>query len=222
MSNPFIPDRLIPAGINDERSRAFVRAFSDEIEAVDMQSLLVQDALTVDERLLPAMTVARAMTGFMMPNMKQKFIRQLLANYHQIHENSGYIYGTRIALLSLGIAVEWTQWHNEIPMGPHDTHKVVVYINENLFEDDENLFSAQNQTAIRRAIDQTQRWSQDVAFSLGVLLRQKIGLANATTAMAIDHKTFSATRNSDSQSNIGLASAVVAIEIQHITFEAVV
>ena len=47
---------LIPPGVNDRRSRAFVRALGDTLATFKTSALLVQDPLEVDARLLPSMT----------------------------------------------------------------------------------------------------------------------------------------------------------------------
>lgn len=197
MSDPYIPSNLIPPGINDERSRALMSAFSEELEAIDNQALLIQDALTVDERLLPEMTVARAMSSFIMPNMRQELVRQLLDNAHEIHENSGYIHGTRFALDLLGVRIRWTQWHNETPPAYHDTHKVRVFLNSSLIEDVSPL-DPENQQAIARLIEVTKRKSQDLDVFYGLDSRIKVytGVAHVKgrtvriNALSVSDETF--------------------------------
>jgi len=180
MSDPFIAENLITPSINDERSRALIGAFSDELEAIDMNRLLNQNAMTVDEKILPAMAVARAMTDFIVPNMRTELIRLLLHNYREIHEYSGYIHGTRLALDLLGVRVRWTQWFNEVPIAYHNTHKVHVFLNNTLIEGASPL-SPENQQAIVRLIDVTKRFTQDLAVTYGLDSRMEVyaGAAHA-------------------------------------------
>ena len=167
MPDPFVPSHIIPPGINDERSRALVSAFSDELEAVELNRLLVQNALTVDERLLPAMAVARAMTDFIVPNMRIDLVRQLLHNYRELHENSGYIRGTRLALSLIGVSVDWVQWWQEQPKAAHDTHKIQVWFSSGIFDAGVPA-DAQHQAFARKLVDVTKRWSQDITVSFGI------------------------------------------------------
>lgn len=166
MSDPFILDRLIPSGVNDHRARAFMAAASVEIEAVELESLLVGDAMTVDARLLPAMAIARTMTDFILPGMREIHIRRLLDQYRQIHALSGYIAGARRALQAIGIEIEWLSWFDQEPKGPHDTHIVKVLADGTIFDGDANPLSERAIDTVRRFIHLTQRWSQEVAIEV--------------------------------------------------------
>lgn len=173
MREPYIPSRIIPPGINDERSRALIDAYSQELENVALEDLLIKDALTVDARLLPAMTVARSMSDFVYPGIKETHLRSLLDDYHSIHAKSGYISGVRRALSAFDLDIEWVQWFNEEPKAPHNTHKVNVFFNDILVEGNA-LASSDETNLVLRLIHLTQRWSQDVAVTFSVLTKGSI------------------------------------------------
>jgi|GEM_PF-1699344 len=149
------------------------------------------------------MTVARAMSSFIMPNMRQELVRQLLDNAHEIHENSGYIHGTRFALDLLGVRIRWTQWHNETPPAYHDTHKVRVFLNSSLIEDVSPL-DPENQQAIARLIEVTKRKSQDLDVFYGLDSRIKVytgvahvkGRAVRINALSVSNETFQSQQQS--------------------------
>lgn len=179
MSDPFIHPSLIAAGVNDQRSRDFVAALSDQLEGFHTSALLIQDPRTVDVALLPIMTIELGMTEFMTAGLKEAHVRELLARAPEIHAWTGTVYGTRRALGALGISVDWTQWWQMQPMGQHDTHTVVAYINQHLFDGEDALLTETTQYAVLRLIQATQRWSQDISFKLGLGLKSGAGLAAA-------------------------------------------
>ena len=220
MREPFISSNIIPPGINDKRSRALIDAYSQELESISLDDLLVNDALTVDARLLPAMTVARSMSDFVYPNMREIHLRQLLNDYREIHANSGYIKGVKRALSALGVTVSWTQWFEETPKAQPNTHKVTAFIGENLFAGEASFLNAQTQIAVLGFINLTKRWSQDVDFNLGVSLSSKMGTAGAVSGFAVAKKTVTAKRPNVFKSGLGLAGAVSGLQVMKLTFEA--
>jgi P2-related tail formation protein len=166
MNNHFHPSKLVPPGVNDVRSRSFLTAWGAELERIELTSLLVNDARTVDAKLLPAMAVARTMTDFIVPGMKEAGVRKLLHNFREIHSKSGYIAGTRAALSAFDLDVTWIQWHEEEPPAPHDTHRVQVFFNDTMVEENA-LGSLEERSNVERLIHLTQRWSQSVSVTFG-------------------------------------------------------
>lgn len=167
MPDPFIPPELVPPGVNDARGRAFAAAFGELLARFSTSSLLVQDAWTAPASLLPAMTLEAGMGEFVSPGMREAHVRALIAAAPDIHAMTGTIAGVRRALAAVGIRMQWTQWFEEEPPAPHDTHKVFLFADDVLVSGEE-MFSRANQAAARRLIDATKRWSQDVAISYGV------------------------------------------------------
>lgn len=82
----------------------------------------------------------------------------------------------RFALGLLGMTVSWTQWHKRTPQGAPGTHRVVVEINELLF-DGEPLLSERSQRHAKRVIDAVKRHSQDVDFSIAAATESTIEVA---------------------------------------------
>lgn len=187
-----IPATLIPAGINDQRSRDFVATLSAVLEDFQPASLLVQDPMTVDARLLPIMTVELAMSDFMVPGLLEHHVRALLDAAPDIHALTGTVAGARRALSAIGVTVDWTQWWQKSPAGPHDTHEVVAYVNDHLFADQAALLTAETQAAVLRLIRATQRWSQEIDFKLGIGSKSSVALAGAFQHGAIARSDLSA------------------------------
>ncbi|MBP1862131.1 phage tail protein I [Rhizobium herbae] len=192
MSDPFIPASLVPPGVNDQRGRDFAAALSNVLSSFSTSALLIQDPLTVDARLLPILTVELGMTEFMTPGLLETHVRELLARAPEIHAWTGTVYGTKRALGALGITVDWTQWWQTTPKGPHDTHTVIAYVNDHLTAGNDNLFSAATQYAVRRIIEATQRWSQEISFLLGIKFGNSAGLTSAVQNVAVVRPTAEA------------------------------
>lgn len=167
MSDRFIPPELVPSGVNDKRSRDFVNAFGAMLSRFSTSALLIQDPWTVPAEYLPAMTISAGMTDFVFPGIREQHLRALLADAPAIHAMTGTLAGVRRALAAIGVEAHWTQWWQMTPQGSHDTHSVFLFASETIIAGEE-YFSSANQTAARRIIDATKRWSQDVAVSYGV------------------------------------------------------
>ena len=187
-----IPVTLIPAGINDQRSRDFIAALSAVLEDFQPASLLVQDPMAVDARLLPIMTVELAMSDFMTPGMLERHVRALLDAAPDIHALTGTVAGARRALSAIGVTVDWVQWFQQEPPASHDTHVVTAYVNEHLFADQAALLTEEVQQSVLRLIHATQRWSQEIDFRLGVGFATGYGLTSALQGTALIHPSMSA------------------------------
>lgn len=188
MSDRFIPPELVPSGVNDKRSRDFVNAFGEMLSRFSTSALLIQDPWTVPVEYLPAMTISAGMTDFVFPGIREQHLRALLADAPAIHAKTGTLAGVRRALAAIGVEAHWTQWWQKVPQGPHDTHTVFLFASEAIIAGEE-YFSSANQTAARRIIDATKRWSQDVAVSYGVRSRAPsyIGALARTAFSATAH-----------------------------------
>jgi len=179
-----IPATLIPAGVNDQRSRDFIASLSAILEDFQPASLLVQDPMTVDARLLPIMTVELAMSDFMTPGLREDVVRKLLSNAPAIHAMTGTIAGSRRALGALGVTLDWVQWWQKEPKGPHDTHTVTAYAADEIMETESVFLDAAAQVAIFRVFRATQRWSQEVDFRIGLGAAGRLVFAGVASVAA--------------------------------------
>lgn len=184
----FIPAELIPPGVNDRRSRAFASALSALLGEFSTSALLIQDPYAAPASLLPMMTLEAGLSQFVSPGMREELVRELIAAAPDIHAMTGTIAGVRRALEAVGLNMQWTQWFQMSPPGPHDTHQVFVFADETIIVGEE-AFSAANQAAARRLINATKRWSQDVAFSYGVRANGPtfVGALAQTSFTAVAH-----------------------------------
>lgn len=209
-----IPLDLIPPGINDQRSRDFVGALDRLLSRFSTSAILVQDPMTVDRMLLPSMVVSLAMTDFMPAGLNETATRRLLAAAPEIHKWTGTVKGARMALQAIGVKVVWQQWYQKKPVkGPHDTHVVTAYVNEQLFDDDTNLLSTRVQKAILRQLEATQRWSQDIDFQIGVGVASGVQAATVLQAMQVGQYGTKATTPRRGTSLSAFASAAQAMQI---------
>lgn len=161
------PLDLVAPGVNDARSRAFAGALGALLGEFAPSALMIQDAWSAPSALLPAMVIEAGLADFVSDGMREAHLRALIAAAPAIHAMSGTIAGVRRALEAVGIAMQWTQWWQDEPPGPHDTHRVFLFADDVLISD-EGMLSAANQAAARKLIDATKRWSQEVAIQYGV------------------------------------------------------
>lgn len=167
MTGPMIPLTLVPPGVNDQRDRDFVAALSQTLSTFRPSTLVIQDAMTAPAELLPIMVIEAGLSDFVSADMREDLLRAMIAAAPEIHDLSGLIAGTRRALAALNISVRWTQWWQEEPKAHHDTHKVVLFLNDTIIQGRAPLDLA-NQRAAARVIAATKRWSQDIAVQYGV------------------------------------------------------
>lgn len=163
----FIPPVLVPPGVSDQRDRDFVAALSAVLAEFKPSALVIQDPLTAPAALLPVMVIEAGLTDFVSADMREDLLRSLIDAAPEIHAMSGTIAGVRRALATLKISARWTQWFEQQPMGPHDTHKVVLFLNDTVINGHAPL-DLPNQRAAARVIAATKRHSQDIAIQYGV------------------------------------------------------
>ncbi|WP_137132756.1 phage tail protein I [Rhizobium sp. FY34] len=163
----FISPLLVPPGISDQRDRDFVSALSAVLSRFQPSSLLIQDAFTAPTALLPVMVIERGLSDFVSADMREDLLRAMIDAAPEIHAMSGTVAGVRRALETLGISARWTQWYQQTPKAHHDTHKVVLFLNDTVINGHAPL-DLPNQRAAARVIAATKRHSQDVAIQYGV------------------------------------------------------
>lgn len=163
----FIPPTLIPPGVSDQRSRDFVKTLSAFLADFRPSALIIQDAWTAPAALLPIMVIEAGLSEFVSPGIREDLLRSLIDAAPEIHAMTGTIAGTRRALAAIGVETRWTQWWQETPKAPHDTHKIVLFLADTIIAGAAPL-DLPNQQAAARVIDATKRWSQDIAVQYGM------------------------------------------------------
>lgn len=163
----FIPSILVPAGVNDQRDRDFVAAFSAMLQEFRPSALVIQDAFTAPASLLPIMILEAGLTDYVPADIREDLLRTMIAAAPEIHAMTGTVKGVRRALETLGISARWTQWYQERPKAAHDTHKVVLFLNDTVISGHAPL-DLPNQRAAARVIAAAKRHSQDVAVQYGI------------------------------------------------------
>jgi phage tail P2-like protein len=167
MSDPMIPLTLVPPGINDQRNRDFVAALSETLADFSPSALVIQDARTAPAALLPVMVIEAGLSDFVSANMREDLLRTLIDAAPEIHALSGTIKGVRRALETLGISARWTQWWQETPKTHHNTHKIVLFLNDTVISGYAPL-DLPNQYAAARVIAAVKRKSQDITVQYGI------------------------------------------------------
>lgn len=162
-----VPAKLLPPSVSDPRQAAYVDLLDDTLKSFDIASFVMSDVMTVDARLLPYLARERSVHTLIEPDMKQDYIRKLIANAYDINSKKGYIEGIRLGLSLLDISVTWVQWFQEEPKALHDTHKVSIFFDKPLFENSV-LGDMRHRNAVTRIIHAMQRWSQDITITFGV------------------------------------------------------
>ncbi|MCJ7996054.1 phage tail protein I [Rhizobium cremeum] len=175
----FIAPILIPPGVNDQRDRDFIAALSAVLAEFTPSALVVQDAFTAPAALLPIMVIEAGLMDFVSADMREDLLRTMIDAAPEIHATRGTVAGVKKALETIGVSARWTQWWQEEPKAHHDTHKVVLFVNDTVINGHAPL-DLPNQRAAARIIAAAKRWSQDIAIQYGVRGEATIRLGAAS------------------------------------------
>ncbi|MCT4654349.1 MAG: phage tail protein [Cohaesibacter sp.] len=167
MAKRDFPQTLIPPGINDERSRSFLKLFSAMAEEFDFSSLLMRNSSEMKDDVLELAVHDFSLDEFIGPDGVPPIVaRRLIDRAWELHEKQGRDEGVVAGQNVLGSSVAIEHWWQQDPKGPHDTQKVTIFFDEPLFEDSQ-LGDEKYRQAALKVIDATKRWSQDTALRFG-------------------------------------------------------
>lgn len=171
------PDhKLIPPGINDERTRALLGAFMHAASQFDFSKLLMRTGSEIPDDMLELAVHDFSLSEFVGPDgVPAEAARRLIDNAWDLHEQQGTDAGVHLALSMLGCAGDITHWWQTDPEGPHDTHDIAVFFEDVLFTDSA-LGDEKYRTAGEYVIDTAKRWSQETALRFGVQTRAEFYL----------------------------------------------
>ncbi|KZL24269.1 phage tail protein [Pseudovibrio sp. WM33] len=187
MSERRFPHTLISSSINEERSRAFLDALEAMVAEFDFSVLMQRNSDEISTEALPLAIHDRSLEEFIAEDgLPEEAVRRLIDEVWKLHEDKGTDDGVALGLSLIGIRPHFEHWWQQEPEGPHDTHKLTVYANEHLFEDEVVLLNEKVQRAALTMVDATKRWSQDTSFELGAEFEStlNLGLAGRSNAFA--------------------------------------
>ncbi len=187
MTDRRFPYTLISSGINEQRSRAVLDAFEVMAAEFDFSVLMQRDSSEISTEALPLAIHDRSLEEFISEDgLPEEAVRRLIDQVWGLHEEKGTDDGVALGLSLIGIRPHFEHWWQQEPEGPHDTHRLTVYANEHLFEDEAVLLNSKVQNAAKTMVDATKRWSQETRFELGAEFEStlNLGMAGRSNAFA--------------------------------------
>jgi phage tail P2-like protein len=161
--------KLIPPGINDQRTRSLLDAFCFAASQLDFSSLLMRNASEIPDDMLELALHDFSLAEFVSPSgLPVEAARRLIDQSWPLHEKKGTDDGMRLGLSLLGTRLEIKHWWQEQPPAAHDTQKVTVWFSDQLFEDS-TIADGEHQSVAWQIVAATKRWSQDTVVSFGVV-----------------------------------------------------
>jgi phage tail P2-like protein len=155
-----IPQKAIPPGINDERTRVLVAAFNAMASDFDFSGLLMRTGEEIPDEALCCAVHDFSLTEFIGPDgLPAKLVRKLIDDAWPLHEQQGTDAGVKLGQELLGIGVEIEHWWQKEPQGYHDTHTITLNLGDSDAPVIEPLGLEVQQTALK-TIEATKRWSQ--------------------------------------------------------------
>ncbi|RUR46204.1 phage tail protein I [Vreelandella populi] len=118
--------------------------------------------------------------------------RRVIANSAELHRIKGTRPAVELAMETLGVSVELTEWFEATPNLPRGTFSAVLYVNENLTPEAPALLSDTLYTQLRRAIDNAKNTRSHYEFKVGARLTAGIGAASALKSAAVRRDTANA------------------------------
>jgi phage tail P2-like protein len=134
--------------------------------------------------------------------------RRVIANSAELHRIKGTRPAVELAMESLGVEVELTEWFEATPHLPRGTFRAVLYVNENLTPEAPALLSDTLYTQLRQAIDNAKNQRSHYTFKVGAKYASTIGAASALKSAAVRRDTANAvTPPLEAKSRVGVAAA---------------
>lgn len=163
MTSRYFPEKLIPPGINDERSRAVLAAFEAMASEFDFSKLLMRTSSEMPTEVLPLAIAEHSLIEFIDEDgSPEEAVRTLIDTAFPLHERQGTDGGVLEGLEAFGLKADIVQWYELDPVGPHDTHTITVDTSQDIFGDGD-IWAEKVNRQIWRVIDAQKRWSQDTA-----------------------------------------------------------
>lgn len=174
MTSRYFPEKLIPPGINDARTRAFLGAFEAMASEFDFTKLLMRNSSEMPTEVLPLAIAENSLEEFIDPDgSPEEAVRALIDLAFPLHETKGTDGGVLDALAAFDVQAHIAQWYTLNPPGPHDTHTITVDAGQDIFGDGD-LWSARFDRQIWRIINAMKRWSQDTALRLSAMSEGRV------------------------------------------------
>lgn len=188
-----IENRIIPPGINDERTRAMLGAFVHAASQFDFSKLLMRNGAEIPDNMLELAIHDYSLSEFIGEDgLPAAQARELVDNAWPLHEWQGTDKGVRMALDLIKFRPEITHWWQQVPEGAHDTHNLTVYVNDHLFADESTLLNAKAQRTALHMNNAAKRFSQATSFRLGIGVDNSIGIAAKLAARIRSRPCFKA------------------------------
>lgn len=133
--------------------------------------------------------------------------RRVIANSAELHRIKGTRPAVELAMESLGVEVELTEWFEATPYLPRGTFSTLLWVNENLTPEAPALLSDTLYTQLRQAIDNAKNTRSHYTFKVGAKYTAGIGAASAVKSAAVRRDTAHAiTPPLRAQSHLGAAA----------------
>ena len=208
--------RVLPSATADLRGQTVLSLMAMVGASFDWQRSLAVTAADMPTAYLPYAIRQFGIQDYVQPGMREDIVRRLVEHALLIKVREGTISGVRAALSLVGMKVRWTQWHEMTPIGAPGTHRITVYINEFIFENQTVLLDERIQRAADRIIAGTKRHSQTIEFLLGIALasspRAAAG-ATHTEAVTISGRAITQKSGSARPSVVAAAAQAERVEI---------
>ena len=177
---------LIPPGIADERSRAFLKIVQRGAALFDFRKLLMRNSSEMSDEVLE-LAVHDLSLGEYIPSagVPRTVARRLIDQAWLLHESQGTEGGIDLGLAQLDMVVHLRPWNRIEPKGPHDTFEATIFADRDVYGDGSALtrIARDAGATMFRA---TQRHSQAGPITFGVRHRTKVrsgGLSRMSGAM---------------------------------------
>lgn len=168
MPDRHIPESLIPPGVADARSRAFLALLRRGMAEFDFTKLLMRNAGEMPDEVLELAVHDRSLGEYIPPDgVPREIARRFIDASWDMHATQGTEGGIDLGLDLLNMHARIRQWYDENPPAHHDTFEATIFIDDDVYGEGEAL-TARSRSLAARMFREMQRHSQDGAIRFGM------------------------------------------------------
>lgn len=166
-------DRITPPQVHDARGRAMLRVLDSFFADQPLLGFHIKDPATCPAEMLPALIAEYSMEEFIEEGFPEDVVRRILKNAWLLKRFKGYDKGVRLGLELLGMEADIEHWHQMVPMGTPNTHRIHILLDAPVFPESTSVFDDREVQAVSSMVEACKRFSQESEINFGLARRAR-------------------------------------------------
>jgi len=153
------------------------------------------------------------------PDWPEHVKRRVIAAAPEVHRLKGTRAAVERALRAIGVFAEIVEWWQRSPKGQPGTFSVTAWVNEQL-RPGGAVLTERVQRQIDRIVRSTKPLSRAYDLVVGALFGDRVAVASAAAALAVDRRTIKAGRDTTVHGEMVAATAMAGMQVARRAIEA--